>query len=152
MGFGTSIFLRNVRHKNAPTRRGWGKGRYGLGGGNPPGFDRRHDGADGDVLLEVDGSVDGQVPQRRLIVAVDHVQFDVDVGPQRRIATVGGHHTQPELVALPSVARSTVSNTHTHTHTHTRARTHSHTNKTRHTHNEAIHPGRTLSKAEFTGT
>lgn len=67
---------------------------------NWPGFNGGDDCADSHVLLDENGPVVGQVPQRRLVVAIHHIQLDVDFGPQRRIASIGRHHSQPEFVPL----------------------------------------------------
>ena len=64
------------------------------------------------------------------IVAIDHVEFDVDVGPQRRIAAIGRHDAKSEFVPLFRIGPFRLTLTfrdedidiptpHTHTHTHT---------------------------------
>ena len=49
------------------------------------------------ILFNVNGSIDLLLPKRRLVIAVDDFELDVDVGMEGRAAPVGG----PHLDAVP---------------------------------------------------
>lgn len=46
------------------------------------------------------GAVDIPIPDRWLIVPIDHIELDVDVGGGGRITPVGGVHFQPVAFSL----------------------------------------------------
>ena len=59
-----------------------------------PGLDRGHRLSDGRVLLDVDGSVDGPIPDRRLVAPVDHVDLHLDGSGERRKTAIFGDRFQ----------------------------------------------------------
>ena len=65
-----------------------------------PRFDRGHGLADGRILLHVNGTVDGPVPDRRLVGPVHHVDLDLNCSREDGVATVLGYGLQPVALAL----------------------------------------------------
>ena len=65
-----------------------------------PCFDRRDRVAGCRVLFDVHRPIHVVVPHGRLVVAVHHVQLDVHVRVQRRVAAVRGAHADSEFFPL----------------------------------------------------
>lgn len=65
-----------------------------------PCFDRRDNRTDSDIFFNVNGAVYIAIPDRWLIVPIDHVELDVDVGGGRRNALVRRVHLQAVPLTL----------------------------------------------------
>lgn len=68
-----------------------------------PGFHGRHDRANSDILSDVNGAVPTHIPERRLIVPVDYVEFHVHVRVGGRLTSVRGAHAQSILLSLQNM-------------------------------------------------
>ena len=62
--------------------------------------DRGDGRAGGSVLLDIDRAVRLLLPDRRLIVPVDNVKFNINIGVEGRRAAVGGPHADHEPLFL----------------------------------------------------
>ncbi len=52
------------------------------------------------VLFNVNGPVGLLLPDGRLIISVNNIELNINIGVERRVAAVGGAHAEPELGVL----------------------------------------------------